>query len=54
MKRLKAASRNPILGAQCLAAFRRGDDPEVNPDAFVGAMLEAASLGSQISWKDET
>lgn len=53
MARLKAASRNPILGAQCLAAFRRGDDQEENPDAFVGAMLEAASLGAQISWKDD-
>lgn len=53
MTRLKAASRNPIIGAQCLAAFRRGDDPEENSDAAIGAMLEAASLGSQITWKDD-
>lgn len=53
MRRLKEVSRNPVLGAQCLASFRRGDDPEEHPDAAIGAMLEAASLGANITWKDD-
>lgn len=53
MKRLKAASRNPVLAGACLAAFRRGDDPETSEDAAIGAMLEGAALGSSIAWADE-
>ena len=50
MKRLKAASRNPLRAGACLSAFRRGEDSE---DAEIGAMLEGAALGSQIAWADE-
>ncbi len=53
MKRLKEASRNPLKAGACLAAFRRGDDPDVSEDAAIGAMLEGAALGSQIAWADE-
>ncbi len=53
MSELRAISRNPIAAARCLLAYRRGDDPDENVDAFYGAALEGAALGSQIAWADE-
>ena len=50
MSAAREASRNPLLGADALRAHRAGEDSD---EAIVGAILEAAAIGSQIAWADD-